>query len=169
MKKYISVIILTLFYICNASADTVSATIEVTAKITALPCVVDTDTVNKPVDLGSVFAHNMTAGTGSEWKEFELSVHDCPANWTKAVVTFTGTPAAEDGYFANSGTGADGLVLQITDRSHSVNYGNNDQMTVDIDTDRRASFPLAARMYSPEGSASAGDFSSVIQIDFTYQ
>lgn len=144
------------------------ATINITGRITASPCTVDTNTVNQTVDLGKAYAHNLTAGNGSEWKPFQLTLSKCPANWTNATVAFTGTAAADDNYYVNCGS-AKGVVLQISDSGHSTSYGNGDTMTEAVDADRNVTFPLEARMYNPGGDVTSGDFNAVVQVDFTYQ
>ncbi|ELP5717216.1 minor fimbrial subunit [Enterobacter asburiae] len=154
--------------IFEANAAGTSVNINITGKIITPPCVVDTNTVNQTVDLKKDYVHNLTAGNGSSWTSFQLSLSKCPTNWTSVTVAFTGTPAADDSYFANSGT-AKGVVLQISDSGHKTSYGNGDKITETVDETRNVTFPLEARMYSPDGQATGGSFNALVQVDFTYQ
>lgn len=152
----------------NAFAGTATATINVTGRITASPCTVDTSTVSQTVDLGRVYGKDLAPGKGSEWKTFQLTLSKCPSNWKQATVTFTGNPAPDNNYYANSGS-ATGVVLQISDSGHSTSYGNGDTLTETIDASRNAVFPLEARMFNPGGTIGTGDFNAVLEVDFSYQ
>ncbi|MBT1850634.1 fimbrial protein (plasmid) [Enterobacter hormaechei] len=169
--KFIKIPVILFFLILVAKdgfAGSTSATINITGRITASPCTVDTETVNQSIDLGKVYAHDISAGSGSDWKSFQLSLSKCPVGTSSVTVTFTGNPASDNNYFANSGS-AEGVVLQISDSAHSVSYGNSDTLTESIDADRNVVFPLEARMYNPGNKITSGDFNAVVQIDFTYQ
>lgn len=170
MKNLLSTILCLLTILSGpaAFAGTKSATISITGRITASPCTVDTNTVNQTVDLGKGYSYNMVSGTGSAWKSFQLTLSKCPNYWTNATVTFTGTAATDNGYFANSGS-ASGVVLQLSNQNHSINYGNGDSMTIPVDASRNVTFPLEARMYNPGGEVTGGDFNAAVQVDFTYQ
>lgn len=164
----VAMLILFLSGTINSYAGTTSATVNITGRITTSPCNIDTNTVNQTVDLGKGYSYNMVSGTGSAWKSFQLTLSKCPNYWTNATVTFTGTAATDNGYFANSGS-ASGVVLQLSNQNHSINYGNGDSMTIPVDASRNVTFPLEARMYNPGGEVTGGDFNAAVQVDFTYQ
>ena len=80
----------------------------------------------------------------------------------------SGTPDTRDATaWKNSGT-SDNTALRIAsrDRSQTVAPGDSLAQNVNIST-RSASFLLSARMFTPQGSATAGTFQSVINVDFT--
>ncbi len=147
------------------------ASLTLTGKVVASPCTVDTDTVNKTVDLGTLQLWDVrTAGQGGEWQDFDLVLTNCPAGTTKVTATLSGTPAPQDATaWSNSGTSGN-VALRIASRDHSqtVAPGNSLAQNVNIST-RSVSFPLSARMFTPQGNATAGTFQSVMNVDFTWQ
>ncbi|EDF9934220.1 fimbrial protein SthD, partial [Salmonella enterica subsp. enterica serovar Infantis] len=51
-----------------------------------------------------------------------------------------------------------------------VNLANNVTYTVDINSNtHEANLPVAARMYTPYGKVTAGDFTSVVTITIAWQ
>ncbi|HAU5638878.1 fimbrial protein [Citrobacter amalonaticus] len=109
------------------------------------------------------------AGTASQWVNFTVTLTDCPAATQKVLMKFSGTPSAQDStYFANA-KDALNVVLQLTDPTHEVNYSNGSVVQTNVDTSHNATYPLAARIYSPLGHGGSGDFESIILLDFTYQ
>ncbi|HID8743616.1 TPA: fimbrial protein [Enterobacter mori] len=147
------------------------ASLTLTGNVVASPCTVDTDTVNKTVDLGTLQRRDLqTAGEGGEWQDFDLLLTNCPAGTTKVTATVSGTPDTQDATaWKNSGTSGN-MALRIAnrDRSQTVAPGDSLAQNVNIST-RSASFPLSARMFTPLGSATAGTFQSVMNVDFTWQ
>ncbi|MDU2537196.1 MAG: fimbrial protein [Enterobacter hormaechei] len=147
------------------------ASLTLTGNVVASPCRVDTDTVNKTVDLGTLQRRDLqTAGEGGEWQDFDLLLTNCPAGTTKVTAIVSGTPDTQDATaWKNSGT-SDNTALRIAsrDRSQTVAPGDSLAQNVNIST-RSASFLLSARMFTPQGSATAGTFQSVINVDFTWQ
>lgn len=147
-----------------------STTLSITGRITLGPCIVDNATANQTVTLGTAFLNNeLVANKGSDWKEFHLDLKSCPIGLSSATLTLTGNAAQQGQAFANDGS-AKGIVLQLSNSDHSVLYGNGDVLTQSIDANRNVQFQLAARMFNPGiDSTSQGDFSAVVQVDFTYQ
>lgn len=147
------------------------ASLMLTGNVVASPCTVDTDTVNKTVELGTQQRRDLqTAGEGGEWQDFDLLLTNCPAGTTKVTATLSGTVDTQDATaWKNSGTSTN-MALQIAsrDRSQTVAPGNSLAQNVNIST-RSATFPLSARMFTPQGSATAGTFQSVMNVDFTWQ
>lgn len=160
------------FYLTLFSAAVqADSSISVSGNVVASPCTVDTNTANITVDLGSLQRRNLqTAGEGSEWRDFDLLLTHCPAGTTNVTATLSGTPDTQDATaWRNSGTGGN-LALRIARRDHITVYSPGDSLdeNVNIST-RSASFPLSARMFTPQGSATAGTFQSVMNVDFTWQ
>lgn len=147
------------------------ASLTLTGNVVASPCTVDTDTVNKSVDLGSLQRRDLqTAGEAGDWHDFDLMLTQCPAGTTKVTVTLSGTPDPQDATaWSNSGTSGN-MALRIAsrDRSQTVAPGDWLAQNVNIST-RSVSFPLSARMFTPQGNATAGTFKSVMSVDFTWQ
>ena len=158
---------LTLF----SAAVQADPSISVSGKVVASPCSVDTDTVNKTVDLGPLQRRDLqTAGEGGEWQNFDLLLTNCPAGTTRGTATLSGTPDTDDASaWKNSGT-SEKMALRIASRDHSQTVAPGDSLdqNVNIST-RSASFPLSARMFTPQGSATAGTFQAVMNVDFTWQ
>ncbi|HKM95723.1 MAG TPA: fimbrial protein [Buttiauxella sp.] len=173
MNKTITALILSGAALCYAgmasAADMVN--ISVTGRVVATPCVVDTDTVSKQVDLGQAFANNLNQPGGNPvWKDFQLLLTQCPAATHSATATFSGDVDSTDPTaFKNLGTGVNS-ALQMTNTDHSVIYGNASQMTVNVDNStRQAIFPLSARIFSPAENATGGTFNAAVSVVFTYQ
>lgn len=71
--------------------------------------------------------------------------------------------------FANTGS-AKGLALELADRQDKILIAPQAAFNVAINpSDHTATFPLSARYYATSMPVSAGTFSSVIQVTFTYQ
>ena len=147
------------------------ASLTLSGKVVASPCTVDTDTVNKTVELGSLQRRDLqTAGEGGEWQDFDLLLTNCPAGTTKVTATVSGMPDPQDATaWKNSGTSTN-MALRIAsrDRSQAFAPGGSLDQNVNIST-RSASFPLSARMFTPQGSATAGTFQSIMNVEFTWQ
>lgn len=108
------------------------------------------------------------AGSSSQWIDFNVSLTGCPFGTQKVLMKISGAPAADATYFANN-KDALNVVLQLTDPTHLINYSNGSVVQTDVDNSHSAAFPLSARIYSPQGQGGAGDFESVIMLDFTYE
>lgn len=148
--------------------------LNVKGNIYYLPCDVTTDTQYQEVNFGTLSIIDFqSAGDTSEWKTFNLNIENCPAGTTKATVKFDGVVDGDDAtHFANmaASDAAQNIALQITNADHSTTYKNQDQMTIAINSSTGMGvFPLAARLYSTQGSATVGNFESVVQLTFTYQ
>ncbi len=143
--------------------------INISGLVVASPCVVDTTSVNQTVEFGQLLTTDFkTAGSAGAWKAFSLLLTHCPASTTRVTTVLTGTPAATAGYFANSGTATD-AVLQLTNADYTTTYTTGSTIQILVDSAREATFPLAARVVSPNGTMGPGTFESLVQVDFTYQ
>lgn len=153
---------------CLSFAD---ATLTLSGNVVASPCTVDTDTVNKAVDLGTAQRRDLqTAGEGGEWQDFDLLLTNCPAGTSKVTATLSGTVDAQDGTaWKNSGTSGN-MALRIASRDHATAYAPGNVLEQNVNTSTRsAQFPMSARMFTPQGNATAGTFQSVMNIEFTWQ
>lgn len=71
--------------------------------------------------------------------------------------------------FANIGS-AKGLALELADRQDKILIAPQAAFNAAINpSDHTATFPLSARYYATSMPVTAGTFSSVIQVTFTYQ
>lgn len=174
-KGLIAVLAFSVFFIeASRAADT---TISVSGKVVAASCTVSSELQSgQEVDLGTVGrTHFLHANDAGNWQNFSLKLADCAASTSKATVTFTGTPDGTDStLFANTEsteTAATNMAVQIAKESdHSAVLSNASTMTIDIDSSSQtATFPLAARLYTPTGNVSPGNVSSSVVVNFTYQ
>ena len=140
--------------------------------VVAAACTVDTQTKDQTVTFEQARAVNYRqAGNTSEWQDFELTLSACPASTTQVTATFSGNADSDDiTKFANSQGDASGMALQMMTRDHLTEITPLASPAVAVDSvSRRAVFPLSARMYTPTGAVSPGEFNTVVQFDFTYQ
>jgi len=152
-----------------------SIQLQVEGKIIAAPCKVNTPTI---IALGAYAGKDLSVlGANSTTKMFQIVMTECPAGATSATITFTGAPYNDPVFssaiYANDvadGAGGIGLQLYNLDGKSLVNLANGISYSVDIDsTTASAVLPVAARMYSPYGKVTSGDFSTVVSLNFTYQ
>lgn len=68
-------------------------TLNITGNVIASPCQVSSDSITKSVDLGqNIQASSLqTAGSATEWVNFDINLNSCPAGTTKAIMTMHGT------------------------------------------------------------------------------
>lgn len=158
-------------------AQAVDSTITITGKVTANPCTVSTVLASgQTVDLGTQGRVRLQQASDlGEWKSFALNLTNCPLITKQATVTFSGKPDGTNAtLFANTAptaVAASGIAVQMAkDTDHSALLSAGSTMTVDIDSlTRTATFPLAARMYASTGEVQAGQVSSSVLVNFTYQ
>lgn len=146
------------------------ATLKISGQVYISPCTVDTSTVNKLVDFGSITRYNMvSAGTGSGWESFSLDLKDCPSDASQVTVELQGNPDSTDPTaWENTGTSGN-VALRVANAGHSVTYKPGDKLVVAINSDRKASFPMSAQIFTPQGNAASGTFRSVMNVEFTFQ
>ncbi len=167
MKK--TALILVLGLIAQAHADDIQ--IQMTGNIYANTCVIDSASRNLTVDLGRAASGSFKdVGDTGEWKDFSLSVSHCPATLALATAFFYGqADSTHPTKFANLGS-AKGLALELADRQDKILIAPQAAFNAAINpSDHTATFPLAARYYATSMPISAGTFSSVIRVTFTYQ
>lgn len=167
MKKIIALLALGL--IAQAHADDIQ--IQMTGNIYANTCVIDSASRNLTVNLGQAVSGNFKdVGDTGDWKDFSLLLTHCPTTRSLVTAFFYGqADSAHPTKFANTGS-AKGLALELADRQDKILIAPQAAFSVPINTaDHTATFPLAARYYATSMPVSAGTFSSVIQVTFTYQ
>lgn len=161
----------------STSALAADATLNITGTVKASPCTVEADDAsgNYNVKLGdNIQAASLTAGVGSEWKEVNLKLKDCPSSTTSVVAQFTGTPATEAGgtdLYKNTGD-AGKVQIELQNKTDNSRLGNTSTMTVPVvaaGANNEAIFPLQARAFSVEGGATPGTIVGTVQVAFTYQ
>ena len=167
MKK--TALLLLLGLTACAHADEIE--LQMTGNIYANTCAVDSESKNLTVDLGQATSGEFKdVGDTGQWKEFSLKVSHCPATLKLANAFLYGqADGAHPTKFANSGT-AKGLALELADRPDNILIAPQASFNVLINqSDHTAEFPLAARYYATSLPVTAGTFSSVVQVTFTYQ
>jgi len=165
-------IALALGLISGAACAIDPVTLYVNGKVVAAPCQVDSDSVDKAVDLfgpQGVRASSMyTPGSASPFVMFNFSIINCPAGTMKVTLQFNG-PAddnqPEDAY-QNSGT-AKNVAVQLRNMQGGP-LGNNKTLTTDI-VNRQANIYLLARAFSKNGKVTPGTVSSVVIVTLTWQ
>lgn len=159
----------------SSSALAVDATLKIHGTVKASPCTVEADDAsgNYNVALGdNIQAASLTAGVGSEWKDVNLKLKDCPSSTTSVTAKFSGTPATEAGgtdLYKNTGD-AENVQIELQNKTASTRLGDNSTMSVPVvGATNDAVFPLQARAYSVAGGAKPGTIIGTVQVAFTYQ
>ncbi len=150
------------------AADT--SNINITGNIVASPCVIDADNSVISVDLKDIQAASLaTAGSASEWKNFDIAVKNCPASTTMITIKFTGTPDSTDATrYKNTGT-ANNIAVEVAGLG-GMNMGNNVVTSLSVNkTTNSGTFTLRARAYSANGGVMPGSINAAIVVTFTYK
>ncbi|MGL5387634.1 MAG: fimbrial protein [Serratia sp. (in: enterobacteria)] len=157
---------------CSMAAHAADTTITINGKVTAAACTVDNSgayTVTMPDVTAATL--NLAASYGT-WKTFDVTLSNCPAGTTSVKATFDGTADGADAnkYANTTGTGyATNVAVQVQNRSGTIaDKGKSSTMTVNVDASKNATFDLQARPYSTPGSATVGNISTVVLMNFTY-
>lgn len=146
--------------------------INLSGTVVASACTVDTGTKEQTVTFEQARAVDYpNVGDTSEWQDFTLTLSACPPSTTQVTALFSGDADTDDiTKFANAQGSASGIALQIMTRDHLSEISPADELATSVDsTSRRAVFPLSARMYTPTGAVTAGEFITTVQLTFTYQ
>ncbi|HGH4663329.1 TPA: fimbrial protein [Enterobacter kobei] len=157
------------FALCSSAQAT---TIDLSGTVVASACTVDAGSKNQTVRFDQARAVNFSrVGATGEWQDFSLTLSSCPSSTTRVQATLTGDSDSDDQTkFANSSGDATGMAMQIMTRDHLTEISPAGSITVDVDrTTHNAQFPLAARLYTPTGTVTAGEFNTTVQFTFTYQ
>ncbi|ECG8608547.1 type 1 fimbrial protein [Salmonella enterica subsp. salamae] len=146
--------------------------INLSGTVVASACIVDTGTIDQTVTFEQARAVDYPRiGDTSEWQDFELTLSSCPPSTRQVIAQFSGDADSDDATkFANAQGSASGMALQLMTRDHKTEISPQGTLTVDVDKDsQRAVFPLSARMYTPTGRVTSGEFQTTVQFTFTYQ
>lgn len=152
-----------------ARADDIQ--LQMVGNIYANTCLVDSASKDLIVDLGQAASSEFhDVGDTGAWKTFSLKVTHCPKSLALATAFFYGqADATHPTKFANTGS-AKGLALELADSQDHILIAPQASFNALIDqNDHTATFPLAARYYATAMPVTAGTFSSVVQVTFTYQ
>lgn len=150
--------------------------VQITGTIIATSCTVD---VPQEVNLGQISRQDLSVpGGNSGTMVVALKLSQCSPQLTQATVSFTGVPYTDDpayasAIYANEMTdGAKDIGLQLfnIDGKTLVNLANGVSYSFPVQTETHAGLlSIGARMYSPHGTPTAGDFKSAVTVNFTYQ
>lgn len=146
--------------------------INLSGTVVASACTVDTNTQEQTVTFEQARAVDYSnVGDTSEWQDFELSLSACPASTTQVTALFSGDADNDDvTKFANGQGTASGMALQIMTRDHLTEISPAGELAVNVNAaTHQALFPLSARMYTPTGTVTSGEFKTIVQLTFTYQ
>ncbi|MDG1641112.1 type 1 fimbrial protein [Klebsiella huaxiensis] len=149
-----------------------AADINLSGTVVASACTVDTDTKEQTVTFQQARAVDYPdIGDTSEWQDFELTLSSCPVSTTQVTALLSGDADNDDiTKFANTQGSATGMALQIMKRDHLTEISPEGTLAVAVDnTTHKAVFPLSARLYTPTGAVTAGEFKTIVQLTFTYQ
>lgn len=140
----------------------------ITGNVLASPCVIAPDTIKGDVDLGSAFSNRLhNAGDSADWAVFSLNLTDCPVTTTNVVVHFTGIPDPDyPAFFKNTGT-SNNVAIEVVD-SASVRISNSSVRNLKVGSDHQAKIDLKGRMTSPQGGATSGAVSGLIELSFDF-
>lgn len=168
LKSALNIVLLLSLFPAITHAD---EAISVSGNIVASPCTVDTNTVTKTVVFNSLQRRDLqTAGAGGEWQDFDLLLTNCPVSTTGVTVVMSGQADIQDvTAWKNTGTSTN-LALRIASRDRTTAYAVGSLLSQSVNTSTgSASFPLSARIFTPQGNVTAGTFRAVMNVDFTWQ
>lgn len=158
-----------------ASSSPVNAadvTLYINGDIVASSCTVENNGIYN-IDLG----HNIPslrlseANSYSAWKAFYVTLSDCPVGTSRVTAHFTGPVDGTDpGLYANVNRpdSSRNVAIELQRITGSVNAGSGKSIAVDVDTRRQAIFDMRARIFSVAGGATAGNMSTMVVMNFTY-
>lgn len=157
--------------LASGGAWATNVTLNIEGNIYDTACQVDSSSQNMVVDLGQAVVSDFHAvGDTGVWKNFDVTLSNCPPSLMLATLQVSGQPdALHPTRFTNTGT-SKGLALELADRTDAIILAPNASFNAVIDgSTHRADFPMAARYYTTSMPVSAGTFASVVQVTFTYQ
>ncbi len=145
-------------------------TLNITGNVIASPCQVSSDSITKSVDLGqNIQASTLqTAGSVTDWVNFDVNLSSCPAGTTKAIMTMHGTAdlANPNDMYRNTGT-ATNLAVQLQSQAGDQ-LGNTKTISGTI-ASNAYTYKLRARAYTQNGGVMPGSITSVVTATFEYQ
>lgn len=140
----------------------------VSATVTAGACIW---VATPDVDLGSFHSSGFTtAGSASDWVGFNVSLSQCPATTQTVTVTLGGTadPTYQQ-YYKNLGDSTRVVIDVVSDNDAATQLPVGKKLTVNVEqAAHTATFPMKARMFSPQGGATEGSVVGLIELTFSY-
>ncbi|VXD06033.1 conserved exported hypothetical protein [Enterobacterales bacterium 8AC] len=150
--------------------------VNITGKVIASPCSLDTANSDLAIDLGNIKVASMKVpGTyGGTERLFNLVLKNCPSNTSRVVATFSGVADEDDAtLFANTGSAKGvGIKVKTRDEPYSATTVRPDQSTWVLPVEsatKSANLAFASRVYTTTGNVTTGTISAVMQVTFTYQ
>lgn len=156
-------------FVTNA-AQTATANLNITITVTLPTCTVS---VPASIDMGIVsnqdFSH---VGATAKSKDFSLKLSGCSGGVDGAIVTFTGTAAANDTSSFAPDTGdipAKGVGLQIKDGEGTILSPNQSSSAYVIDTSNPdISLPFSASFIQTDSNIEAGTADTTVTVSISY-
>lgn len=145
-----------------------SVNIDILGTVVASACVVNGDTPTLQVNLGdNIEATSLaTAGKGTPWHDFAISITSCPTSTSSFSVSFAGTPDTD--FYSNTGT-ASNLKIELRTKGGETLLNNGTTLQNIALTDTHAyELELSTRAVS-KGDVMPGTINSQVQATFTYQ
>lgn len=155
------------------TASAADGVINFTGNITGTACVVDTNTIAQPVDLGTVSTAAFAGGnsTTAAAKRFNIVLKSCPASISSASIRFDGTTnAANPSILAlsNGQTATNvGVALYEQDSATQIPVGST-SANVNLLEDVNNTLTYFAK-YMATGVVGAGTANSSTSFTVTYQ
>lgn len=143
--------------------------VNISANIVASPCIPSEDTVQGNVSLGSFYTYHLSnSGDATDWVPFTLKLTDCPATTTAVTVSFSGeSDGSNPDYFKNMGTSSN-VAIEIQD-TKAGRVRNGATRLITVNPSHTASLDLQSRMMTPQGNATAGSVTGLVELSFSYQ
>ncbi|TNV11211.1 type 1 fimbrial protein [Buttiauxella sp. B2] len=172
MKSKLIIIItmmLTLLLAGNASAGDVNITIS--GQVVPGPCTtVNNGNSEVLVSFGAMNVYAIANGNGV-WKDFSLTVSDCPEGIGNVSVKFSGTmdPNDSERWKNTAATHpASNVSIDLVYSPDSTQITDQTFLSVPVNSGV-AVIPLRVRLYNAMGGIMPGNISAVIVASFTYQ
>lgn len=142
----------------------------ITGNVVASPCQVSQDSASKIVNIGdNIQASTLqTAGAASDWVNFDLSIHSCPAGSSKATITMHGTPDTSDKASLYKNMAKAGFVAVQVQMVTGEAMGDGKSYTGTI-VNNAYTYKMRARAYTATGGVTPGDIRTSMTATFTYQ
>lgn len=171
MKKLSLLAAVTTALMINTSAQAGDpVTLNITGNVVASPCQVSSDSITKSVDLGQNIQASLlqTAGSTTDWVNFDINLNSCPAGTTKAIMTMHGTAdlANPADMYRNNGT-ATNLAVQV--QSQAGDQLGDTKTISGIIASNSYTYKLRARAFTQNGGVMPGSIISVVTATFEYQ
>lgn len=169
MFKVSKLIPFALLILC-ADAQAENSGVNVSANIVAPACSVSVDSVNQKVDLGKGrTADLIKAGDVTKWTSFNVNFEACPESVKTVTATFSGAPDTDAPlYYLNTGTSTH-VAIEVTDETGTQELSDGKTLSTGVDATHKASLVLKSRMITPQGNATPGSVSGVLELSFVFK